>query len=111
MTASGVRHRFQHLFSQETGRPGIVDEQDARDILPRRRGEHLLLHGVVVERHRIDLDVALRFEFGKQGLVAEMGSTGRNVAGRILEGDLLGCTGQDNRRGEKEEGENYREHS
>jgi hypothetical protein len=40
-----------------------------------------------------------------------MGSTGRNVAGRILEGDLLGCTGQDNRRGEEEQGESNCEYA
>jgi len=34
-----------------------------------------------------------------------MGGAGRDVAGRIPEGDFLGCTGQDNRRGEEKQGE------
>jgi hypothetical protein len=102
-------HRLQHLLFQEAGKPGAVDEQDVRDILPRGRGEDLLLHGVVIQRDRLDLHVVLRLELGKQGLVGEVGGAGGDVACGVPQGDGLGRAGQGQGGAEEQECQGNRE--
>jgi hypothetical protein len=85
----GVGHGVEHLLLEEAGDPGAIHEQDVTHVLGGGGSEDLLLHRVVVEAHRLDLDARLRLERREEALVTEVRRSRRDVTGRIPERDRL----------------------